>query len=71
MDEPLAPGIDQHARQQARLGAWALRRWFVTLAASRSERRPGLGVDQRPMLSEVELTLVRNLTNVNRVESSA
>src|SRR5439155_17377139 len=28
---------------------------------------PGLGVDQRQMLSGVELTLVRNLTDVNWV----
>src|SRR5438552_1323912 len=66
--EPLAPGIGQEARQQARLGCIGLasmvRRVGNELIPNGG---PGLGIDQRRMLSGVELALVRNLTDVDRV----
>src|SRR5438034_1269067 len=64
--EPLAPGIGQETRQQARLGCIGLasmvRRVGNELIPNGG---PRLGIDQRRMLSGVELALVRNLTDVD------
>ena len=68
--EPLAPGIGQETRQQARLGCIGLasmvRRVGNELIPNGG---PGLGIDQRRMLAGVELALVRNLTDVEGFDS--
>src|SRR6266850_3146647 len=61
----LAPGIDQHTRQQARLGGIGPASMVCRVGSELVPNGgPGLGVDQRPMLSGVELALVCNLTDV-------
>src|SRR4029077_1431096 len=71
-DEPLAPVIDQQTRQQAWFGCIGLAS-MVTCVRSKliPNSGPGLGVDQRRMLSRVELALVRNLTDVDRVRQQS
>src|SRR5438093_2410878 len=66
--EPLALGIDQHAHQQAWLGGIGSASMVRRVCSEPVPRGgPGLGVDQRWMLPGVELALVCNLTDVDRV----
>jgi hypothetical protein len=67
--KPLASGVEQQARQQARLGRIAAR--SMTLGEELvANRIPGLGIDQRRMLAGIELTLVGDLPDVDRVGSA-
>jgi hypothetical protein len=60
--------IDQQASQQARLGGFSSAPVVAGIGGELvSNSNPGLIVDQRRMLARVELTLVRNLTGVNRI----
>jgi len=61
----------QHARQQAGLNCIGFVLMVPRVGSELAPNGgPGLGVDQRPMLSGVELVLVRNLTDVDQVDSS-
>src|SRR5271155_1680664 len=66
--EPLPPGIDQQACQQARLGCFGLAPVVARVDCELVPNSgPGLIVDQGRLLAGVELTLVRYLAGVNRV----
>jgi hypothetical protein len=67
-DEPLPPGIDQQARQQAWLGCFSPVPMVARIGSELVPNSgPGLLLDQRRMLTGVELTLVRYLPGVDRV----
>src|SRR5207244_3710676 len=64
----LALGIGQQTCQQAGLGGVGLTTMVARIGSKLVPHGgPGICVDQRRMLSGVELTLVRDLTDVNRV----
>src|SRR5262249_57957753 len=66
--EPLAPGIDQQAGEQARFGRFGLALMIAPIVRDLVPHRgPGLSIDQCRMLAWVELVFVGNLTGVNRV----
>jgi hypothetical protein len=61
-------GIDQQARQQARLGCFSLAPMIALVGCELvTDSRPALIVDQGRVLPGVEFSLVRNPAGVNRV----
>ena len=64
--------IDQQAGQQARLGRFRPAPMIAGIGGElASDNGPGLIVDERPMLARVELILVRNLPDINRVREQS
>src|SRR5215831_7752988 len=69
---PFALRVDQQAGQQARLGGLGVAAVGAGIGRELAANRgPGLLIDQRRMLAWVELTLMRNLTGVNRVRQQS
>jgi hypothetical protein len=69
--EPRALGIDQQTGQHARFSCFSFALMVAGIASELAANSgPDLIRDQRLMLAEVELTLVRNPTGVNRVRTS-
>ena len=64
--------IDQQAGQQARLSCFRPAPMIAGIGGElASNNGPGLRADQRRMLARVELILVRNLPDINRVREQS